>query len=230
MKLHSTGILVALSMCLVGSQQPSRAQTSSQNPPQMERPTWKVGDRWIHTAKNPRRGTGRETAVVSKIGEFEGKLAYFIQIDIEWTDPQGLKSHEHYTRIRDLDLATIGTMDDHGRLVDRWNVAWLKWPLVVGAQWDVDGPYEILDRSGWSKRRLTGSVLVRNVETVTTAAQTFDTFHVQGIYRQFDEHGQAVGHVVEDLWMSPEARIWVKYSYLGAFSEEEELVERQPSP
>ena len=129
-----------------------------------------------------------------------------------------------------MDFTTIGTLDAHDMVVERSNVAWLKWPLIVGDQWSVDGSSEILTKNGWQKRRHTGTVFVKSVEEVTAAGRTFNTFHVQGVYRNLDERGQTIGGLVEDVWMSPEARTWVKYSYTGAFTEEEELAEYHPAP
>jgi hypothetical protein len=198
----------------------------------MERPLWRVGDRWVQSiSREPGNWKGREVSTVLKTGEFEGVPAYHIQFDIDWIDAQGNRRKEQFIKIRDMDLTPIGYTDQQSRPIRRHKGEWLRWPLVVGASWHVEGTEEFLTRTGWVRRKVTSDVTVKRTEEVITPAGTFGTFLVSSVHRWFDSAGQPVGHGVEEDWISPQTRIWVKYSFRSSEgSEDGVLVEYRPSP
>jgi hypothetical protein len=168
---------------------------------------------------------------VLKTGEFDGVPAYHIQFDIDLIDAQGRRRKEQFIKIRDMNLTPIGYTDQHGRVFRRLKGEWLRWPLVVGTSWHVEGTEEALTSTGWIRHKVTRDVTVRQTEEVTTPAGTFGTFLVSSVHRWFDSAGQAVGHGVEDDWISPETRIWVKYTFTSSEGSEDGLLEEyRPSP
>lgn len=202
----------------------------AQSPAQMERLTWKAGDHWTYEWKSTRAGkpggNGRFVLTVLRTGDYEGTQAYFVQNDGQWTDAAGKPGKSLRTVIRDMDLTLLGRLDEHGKPVLRQKYGWLKWPLVDGAQWNVDGEYEFLDRSNWVKRHGTGVSFGKGVDEVTTAAGTFHGFHVQSIWRWASDSGAALGHSQEDYWFAADARTWVKWvAQDGDYQEEGGLVE-----
>jgi hypothetical protein len=202
----------------------SQALTSAQlPPPQMERPIWTLGSRWVQNIKRQRQGLrGREVQTLVKIDTFEGAQAYFLRFEVEWTDAQGRKRTERYTKLRDFDLTPIVILDEKGNVVFRRKIGWLRWPLVVGESWNADGENQFLDRTGWITERVSEQVFIKGVEETTTPAGTFAAFHVGNVRRVFDNLGRPLRHEVEDDWISPEPRIWVRYT---GTDEDGELVE-----
>lgn len=218
-------LLVLLAgVILIGRPTPSLAQL----PDRMERPVWKPGDRWVQALRNSVRGSGREVSTVRRVDDFEGVQAYFVEFDITWTDSQGRQRNERFTQIRDLNLTPIAFLAGD-RVVARLKWDLLKWPLIVGETWTIEGVNEFLTPGGWVRRRISGLVAVKGVEEVATPAGRFAAFHVQTVRRQLNEQGQQVASDVEDAWFSPQARNAVKFTYRTSTSSEEgELVEYPP--
>lgn len=199
---------------------------------QMDRPIWTVGSRWVQSVQRRRQGLqGREVQTLTRIDDFEGVRAYFLKFETEWVDAQGGRRIERFTKIRDMDLTPIAILDASGKVVLRTKGGWLKWPLVVGESWSLEGSQEFLGRTGWTKERVTEFNVVKSVGETTVAAGVFTAFQVNTVFRYSDSQGQSVGHGVEDNWISPEARIWVKHSFQGSnFSEDDELIEYNLAP
>ncbi len=215
-----------LSLQIMSIRSPTLAQPSVS---QMDRPIWTVGSRWVQNIQRQRQGLwGREVQTLIKIDDFEGVPAYFLQFEVEWTDILGKKRTDRFTKIRNMDLTTIAILDEKGQLVFRSKTNWLKWPLVVGETWEMGGEEQSLRRSGWSVERVSGPVVVKGVEEIRTPAGTFAAFHVNSFRRYFDSQGAPSRHDGEDDWISPEPRIWVKYTFQGGGERENgELVEYQ---
>lgn len=219
-------VVLFLSLQTMSVRSPTLAQTAVS---QMDRPIWTVGSRWVQNIQRRRQGLwGREVQTLIKIDDFEGVPAYFLQFEIEWTDILGKKRTDRFTKIRNMDLTPIAILDEKGKLVWRGKTNWLKWPLVEGETWNTDGEEQSLGRSGWNVERVSGPVFVKGVEEIRTAAGTFTAFHVNTFRRYVDSLGAPSRHDVEDDWISPEPRIWVKYTFQGGGEREEgELVEYQ---
>lgn len=207
----------------------------AQSAAQVDRWTWKVGDRWTYEWKGIRAGkpggNGRYTLVVVRTGDYEGTPAYFVQVDRQWVGASGKPGKDQFTVVRDMDLTVLARMDAQGKVFSRVRVGWLKWPLLEGAQWSVDGTYEFLDRGNWVKRHESDASFGKGMEDITTAAGTFHGLHVQTVSRWSNDSGVALGHQQEDDWFSSEARIWVKYvRENGDYQEEGEVVEYHLAP
>jgi hypothetical protein len=201
------------------------AHVRGQETPRMERPVWQVGDRWVSIG-NVGTSRGRATWSVAQLGDFEGTQAYFLRRETDWTEASGARRTERFTQIRDLNLAPIGRLDEQGRVVFRRRMDWYKWPLVVGAQWTHEGLSESLERGNWVKRRHSVVITVRAGEEVTTPAGVFATVHVYNLWRVYNENGAVVDSSEEDGWLSPQARIWVRFrTKYGANIDQGELVE-----
>lgn len=60
-------LVLLVTTTVLGRSTPSLAQL----PDRMERPVWKVGDRWVYAVRNPRRGSVRELSTVQRVGDFD---------------------------------------------------------------------------------------------------------------------------------------------------------------
>lgn len=199
---------------------------------QMERPVWQVGDRWVYVGRNSHYGSAHEVDTITGTTDFQGKAAYVMQVEIEWTDIRGNKSLHRHTTVWDMNFGVIERRDDHGQVTERWSGnTGMQWPLAVGRKWTIEGTEEYQARGGWVKSRITGSASVTGLEDVTTPAGTFKAFHVQYGVRWLDSRGREVWRLDEDIWWSPEVRAPVKYSDRDSMNtEEEELAEPPAGP
>lgn len=198
---------------------------SAQDPGVVERPVLKVGDRWTYSWEDSRGSTGVSTWAVTRVGEFEGVHAYFIERTGETTTAQGQKRTWRDVQVRDTDLNWIARLDAQGDVVFRRRYTYMRWPLTVGAQWEAEGAYEFLDRRVWVKRRNKVLLQVRGMEDVATPAGTFKGARLYSIWRSFSEDGAPLGHGEAEDWLSAQVRFFVLGRWKeGTYSAEYQLV------
>jgi hypothetical protein len=207
--------------------------TARAEDPPMERPTWRVGDRWVYRG-NGDRGPYRMTDTVKRVGQFEGRPAYFVERVSELLDGS---RRWVFTVVFDQDLYSIATLDARGRLEEKVMWQFFRWPLRPWDHREFEYTWysSLVEEDGtWTvgKGRLHQWVL--GWEVVETPAGKFRALRYHVVNRFYDAQGQATGHAIEEGWLSPDARNWVRYRWkrLGNrvdWTEDELLVEFQPA-
>ncbi len=218
--LPTLGLAVALA---VGG----LSAAGAQDPP-LERPAWRVGDRWVFQADGP-PGRARSTDTVKRIGSYEGRPAYFLERVTELLD--GSKRWV-FTGVFDFDLNFLARFDERGRLLNeiRWQSN--RWPRRPGDSYESEYTYrDRLEDGTWDVGRGRLHVWVFGWEVIETPAGRLRALRHRVIGRDYDMRGQAIGHTLEDIWWSPDARWSVRSrfkSYTTGDWMEDELVEFQP--
>jgi hypothetical protein len=203
--------------------------TARAEDPPMERPTWRVGDRWVYRG-NGDRGPYRSTDTVKRVGQYEGRPAYFLERVTELLDGS---QRWVFTVVYDLDLNFLARFDRRGRLVDKVTWQFFRWPL---RSWDYHESestwYTRLEDGTWKVIKSRVHKWYFAWEVVETPAGKFRALRYHAVGRDYDLQGHAIGHAVEDGWLSPDVRSWVRFRWkdlAGGDWMEDELVEFQPA-
>ncbi len=227
MSLRTSTVLL-LVLALV----PAVLATARAEDPPMERPTWRVGDRWVFRLNGP-PGPARSTDTVKRVGQFEGRPAYFVERVTELLDGS---DRWVFTVVFDQDLYYIARFDARGRLEEKVMWQLFRWPLRPWDYRESEYPWYsrlVNEDRTWEVGKARLHLWVLGWEVVETPAGKFRALRYHLVYRFYDPQGQATGHAIEDGWLSPDARNWVrfrwKYLARGVDWSEDELVEFQPA-
>ncbi|MDR7416010.1 MAG: hypothetical protein QN193_09010 [Armatimonadota bacterium] len=197
--------------------------------PPLERPTWRVGDRWVFQADGP-PGKARVTDTVKRVGSYEGRPAYFLERVTELLDGS---RRWVFTVVFDLDLNFLARFDERGRLLNKITWQYFRWPRRPGDSYESEYTYQDrLEDGTWDVGRGRLHVWVFGWEVIETPAGRLRALRQHVIFRDYDLRGQAIGHALEDSWVSPDARWLVRGRYKNYTTgdwDEYELVEFQPA-
>ncbi len=194
------GILVLVAGCAGGPPAPPAAD--------LQRPAWKVGDRWVFQ-RTP-------TSVL-------GGLASLVTHEVIEATPDGYtmritRLNEEFTRHWTPDLH-LSHQESRGRLLSRFEPAarYFDWPLLLGKSWRQEFEY----RDGKSEGRYANAWRVaKQVEPVSLVAGSFLAVRV-------DRLGGG-GEPLDTYWYVPPVRYWVRFEdYVNHYVEE--LFEFRPT-
>jgi len=183
---------------------PSCASVPSQDskPPAqagIERPTWRVGDRWLY-AWTTGATKGVKKSEVLGVRDVGGVQYNVLRVE---------KAHLYYTSELHWAASIV-----ESRVVARATPPqpWFNWPLEVGKRWQYQGAYEERER----KDQMRDSYRVVGVESVAVPAGTFRAFK---IVREVDSA------VVDQYWYAPNVRWYVKWVGRRGTDEFQELLQ-----
>lgn len=151
----------------------------------IERPAWRVGDRWIY-AWEAAATKGVKTSEVLGVRELGGVKYHVLRVE---------SAHLYYTS--DLHWAA-NIMESRVAARATPPQPWFNWPLEVGKQWQYQGVYEDQER----KDKVRDSYRVVGVEQVDVPA---GAFRAVKIVREIDSV------VVDQYWYASDVRWYVKW-------------------
>ena len=174
------------------------------HPAVLEKPEWKVGDRWTYAVKHP----DQEPLVTRQI----------VREDRFDDEPSYVVMEEKYEVFRSKKtLERLAVLKD-GQVIERdvSSSANFSWPLTLGKQWRSN--YYRHDLETNTKHKMDYSMTVSEISNITVLAGTFLTARVQ-------RYSSSSGRLMSEYWYSPKVKSFVKlkgYSDI-AFREDELL-------
>jgi hypothetical protein len=175
-------------------------------PARLERPEWKVGDRWLFRRT---AATGVSTIVTHEVIEAtpQGYVVRMSRLGQEIT--------RHWTRELHLSHQTAG-----GRPLNRFTppAMYFSWPLALRKAWSQEFEYEDGKRDGHYTNRW----------RVAERPERVDVIGGLFVALRIDRQGGG-GEPLDTYWYVPEARYWVRLvDHQNHFTDE--LLELQPGP
>lgn len=169
----------------------------------IEKPEWKVGQRWHYAWKAPGR-SGSLTREILKEDQLDGVATYVVKVG----------NNEFYHSKQSLGLLAIALK---GKLISKRSspFEYFSWPLEGGKEWRDAYVLENLEQK--SSRKFENLHVVSGFEELSVPAGTFESIKI-------DSYGLNSGALLAEHWYAPGAKWFVKLrDYVQDGVREEEL-------